>query len=138
MTDLSARVRTSANNHVRGILIRASTQPTVHAKLLISTHNVDIIRHKRINDQFLKRVPSEMSESATHQKFTTCVAPPLNDPGNVILRNIRHVEIVGPCSLGKREETIEFRTEIAYLSQCTIMNENFLEKFFEDLQLPIC
>lgn len=66
-------------------------------------------------------------------------APPsFSDPDNIVFAHVRHVKAVRPCSLGKREKTIKFRAELAYLSQCLLVNKNFLKKVLNDLQLPIC
>ena len=64
--------------------------------------------------------------------------PSFNDPDHIIFTHIRHVEVVRPCSLGEREKAIQFRTEIAYPSQHLLVDEDFLKKVFDDLQLPIC
>ena len=77
----------------------------------------------------------EVSESNLMKNFFS--PPPFNDLDNIFFTHIRHGEVVGPCSLGKREEAIEFRTSIAYLSQGLLVNEDLLKKFFNDFQLPV-
>lgn len=65
-------------------------------------------------------------------------SPSFSNPNNIIFAHVRHVKVVHPCGLGKREKTIKFCTKIAYLSQRLLVSEDFLKEILDDFQLPIC
>ena len=69
VTDLPTRIRTSANDHVWGFLLQAITLLVVQAKLVGAARDGDIVRHKGINDKFLKRVPVRGSVDATCGRY---------------------------------------------------------------------
>lgn len=61
----------------------------------------------------------------------------MNDPDNIFFTHMRHGEVVGSCSLGKREEAIEFRTYITNISQRLPVSEDLLKKLLDNLQLSV-
>jgi hypothetical protein len=63
-TNLSACIRTSADNCVRGFF--QISLAGAHPRPVNTTNDVDIIGHEGVNDEFLKRVPIQMSGKATY------------------------------------------------------------------------
>lgn len=56
MTNLSARICTGANDHIRGSLLLYITLIVTNARDVSTTRDVDIIRHEGIDNKFLERV----------------------------------------------------------------------------------
>lgn len=75
-----------------------------HAKLVSSTYNVDVIRYKRIYNEFLKRVPVQGKRVPLGSVGPGL--PSFDDLDHAVFTHVRHVEVVRPCSLGERKKAI--------------------------------